>query len=123
MNSQDFLKIYTEDSFVQNLVLAQKTHPNLHLEGTSGSLDAVLAAAVFQKDPHTTLIIQSDKEDALYFFNDLQNIFGFESPNIAYFPASFKRPYEYEEIDNANVLLRSEILNQVLEAKSSSKVI
>ncbi len=113
MNSQDFLKIYTEDSFVQNLILAQKTHSNIHLEGTSGSLDAVLAAAVFQKDPHTTVIVQSDKEDALYFFNDLQNIFGFESPSIAYFPASFKKPYEYEEIDNANVIQRAELLSKL----------
>lgn len=113
MNSQDFLKIYTEDSFVQHLILAQKTHSNLHLEGISGSLDAVLAAAVFQKDPHTTLIVQSDKEDALYFFNDLQNIFGFDSPNIAYFPASFKRPYEYDEIDNANVIQRAELLSKL----------
>jgi transcription-repair coupling factor (superfamily II helicase) len=113
LNSQDFLKIYTEDSFVQNLILAQKTHSNIHLEGTSGSLDAVLAAAVFQKDPHTTVIVQSDKEDALYFFNDLQNIFGFESPSIAYFPASFKKPYEYEEIDNANVIQRAELLSKL----------
>lgn len=113
LNSEDFLKVYAEDSFVQNIVLSQKSQPKIHLEGTSGSLDAILAAAIYQTDPQSTLIVLADKEDALYFFNDLQNIFGFESPKIAYFPASFKRPYEYEEIENANVIQRAELLNRL----------
>ncbi|MDP1814879.1 MAG: transcription-repair coupling factor [Leadbetterella sp.] len=113
LNAEDFLKIYSEDSFVQNIVLSQKSHPKIHLEGTSGSLDAILAAAIYQSNPQSTLIVLPDKEDALYFFNDLQNIFGFESPKIAYFPASFKRPYEYEEIENANVIQRAELLNRL----------
>jgi transcription-repair coupling factor (superfamily II helicase) len=98
---------------VQNIVLSQKSYPKIHLEGTSGSLDAILAAAIYQSNPQSTLIVQPDKEDALYFFNDLQNLFGFESPKIAYFPASIKRPYEYEEKENANIIQRAELLNRL----------
>lgn len=113
LNAQDFLKIYTEDSFVQNLVQAQKHHRRVHLDGFSGSLDAILAAAVFNNDPATRLIVLPDKEDALFFFNDLQNIFGFDNPTLCYFPASFKRPYEYEEVENANIISRAELLNKL----------
>ena len=98
---------------MQNLVQSQNTNLRVHLEGAVGSMDAILAAAVFQNNPKTTVIVQPDKEDALYFFNDLQNIFGFESQKIAYFPASFKRLYEYEEIENANVIQRAELLNKL----------
>jgi len=32
---------------------------------------------------------------------------------ILQFPMSYKRPYEYDEIENANVLLRAETLNRL----------
>ena len=39
------------------------------------------------------------------------------------FPSSYKRPYQYEEVDNANVLQRAELLNQLLESKGSSRIV
>ena len=113
MNAKDFLKIYTEDSFVLNLVQSIKHSNRIHLSGVYGSLDAILAASVFENQKQTILFVLPDKEDALYFFNDFQNIYGFEYPHIAYFPASFKKPYEYEEIENANVIQRAELLNKL----------
>ena len=32
---------------------------------------------------------------------------------VFFFPMSYKRPYEYEEIENANILMRAEVLNQL----------
>jgi transcription-repair coupling factor (superfamily II helicase) len=113
LNAQDFLKIYTEDSFVKSFVQSQSNIQNIQLIGLSGSLTAVMYAAVFKNDPKTRIIVLNDKEDALFFFNDLQNLFGFESPLLGYFPASFKRPYEYEEIENANIVQRTELLNRL----------
>ncbi len=111
MNASDFLKIYTGDSFVQHVQGLIKQHRNLQIEGLTGSLDAVLIASLFIHEPETFVIIMPDREDASYFFNDIQTLVGEE--RVAYFPASFKKPYEYEEIDNANVLLRSELLNRL----------
>lgn len=41
--------------------------------------------------------------------NDLQNLLGHKE--ILLFPMSYKRPYEYDETENANILMRAEVLN------------
>ena len=33
--------------------------------------------------------------------------------SIHFYPASYRRPYQIDEIDNANVLLRSEVLSKI----------
>jgi transcription-repair coupling factor (superfamily II helicase) len=53
----------------------------------------------------------SDREEAAYFQNDLQNLLG--KTEVLFYPTSYKRPYHYEEVDNANVLMRGEILNKL----------
>ncbi|MEN2280788.1 transcription-repair coupling factor [Algoriphagus sp. SE2] len=123
MDRQAFLSIYQSDPIFQTLSheLSQNEKYTLQIKGLSGSLDMVLFANYFQKYGGFHLIIAQDKEEAAYLNSDLQNLLHVEDHMI--FPSSFKRAYQYEEVDNANVLLRSEILNQVLEAKSSSKVI
>jgi hypothetical protein len=85
----------------------------MQLRGLSGSLDMVLLAAYFEKQGGVHLLIATDKEEAAYLNSDLQNLLGSEEHRI--FPGSFKRPYHYDEVDNANVLLRAEMLNQLLE--------
>jgi transcription-repair coupling factor (superfamily II helicase) len=93
--------------------MAQNANNSVHIAGLIGSLDAIIASAIFENKPETTLFILPDKEDALYFFNDLQNIHGFENPKIAYFPASYKKPYEFDAIENANLIQRAELLNKL----------
>lgn len=81
------------------------------IKGLSGSLDAVVASAIYQLNHQNYLFILHDKEEAAYFFNDLQNLL--PSKEIFLYPESFKRPYEVHEIENANVLFRAEILNRI----------
>jgi transcription-repair coupling factor (superfamily II helicase) len=35
-----------------------------------------------------------------------------------FYPGSFRRPYQIEETDNANVLLRAEVLNRINSSKT-----
>lgn len=37
--------------------------------------------------------------------------------NVLFLPASYRMPYEHEEIDNANILLRAEVLNKLATGK------
>src|SRR5688572_30260840 len=60
-----------------------------------------------------------DKEEAGYFQNDLQNLL---SREILLFPMSYKKPYEFDEIENANILMRTEVLNR-LSNKTSPEII
>jgi len=52
------------------------------------------------------------KKKLLIFLNDLQNLLG--EREILQFPMSYKRPYEYDEIENANVLLPRRTLNRLI---------
>jgi transcription-repair coupling factor (superfamily II helicase) len=81
----------------------------------------VLLAAYFEKQGGFHLIIAQDKEEAAYLNSDLQNLLGNLDQRL--FPSSYKRPYQYEEIDNANVLQRAELLNQLIETKGSARIV
>ncbi len=118
----DFLSLYKSDSLVQNLAEGIRTSSSkpIRIKGLAGSLDAVLLAAVYKSVRSSHLVVLQDKEEAAYFFNDLQNILG--EKEVFLFPMSYKRPYEYDETENANVLMRAEALNH-LSAHPGSQII
>ncbi len=124
MKAHDFVSLYRADSLVQTIAEGIRTPSpqgalhegtsgvgSIHLKNVHGSLDAVLFASLYKSTRANHLVILHDREEASYFLNDLQNLI--ENQNILFFPMSYKRPYEYDEIENANVLLRSEALNQI----------
>ncbi len=120
MKVDDFLLLYKEDSLVKAIAetLTQKPDIKLQLKGLTGSMDAVIASAIYQKSTNSHLFVLHDKEEASYFMNDLQYLLG--SKQIYLFPSSYKRPYQFEEVENANILMRAEILNQI-NVKSNSR--
>lgn len=95
--------------------MAERIKPNettrVRLKGLVGSLDAVIAAATFQINKQTNIFVLHDKEEAAYFHNDLQNLMG--EKEVLLFPTSYKRPYQFDETENANILMRAEILNRI----------
>lgn len=91
-----------------------------NIKGLSGSLDAVLAASAFTLHPRDFIIVLQDKEEAAYFQNDLQNLL---ERNIFLFPMSYKRPYEFDEIENANILMRAEVLNHLAGKKKPEIIV
>lgn len=121
MKAHELLKIYEEDSFIKTLLEEIKSKKNVYIKGLSGSLDAIIASVNYKVNPQHNIFILNDKEDAAYFYNDLQNLLGEES--VYLFPMSYKKPYLYEEIDNANVLQRSEVLNQLNNEKTNLLIV
>ena len=123
MDRPSFLSIYQSDPIFQTLAhqLSAGAPFQLQVKGLSGSLDMVLLAAYFEQQGGFHLVVAQDKEEAAYLNSDLQNLLGNLDQRI--FPSSYKRPYQYEEIDNANVLQRAELLNQLLESKGSSRIL
>ncbi|GAB2800236.1 transcription-repair coupling factor [Rhabdobacter roseus] len=113
------MTLYRGDSYVDLLTnqIASKepTDAHVQIKGLLGSLDAVMAATLHKKVPRPALYVLSDREEAAYFQNDLQNLLGKEE--VLFYPTSYKRPYQYEEVENANVLMRAEILNKLNVAK------
>lgn len=121
MRANDFLSIYRADGLVKTVAEGIKAseQKNLRIKGLSGSLDAVILSAVFKIHPQDFIVILQDREEASYFQNDLQNLLDCE---ILLFPMSYKRPYEYSEVENANILMRVEVLNR-LASKNSPEII
>lgn len=116
MKVEDFLKLYKEDGLVQTISQKISSSTNgkplaLQVKGLIGSLDAVLGAALYAIRPQHHLYILHDKEEAAYFHNDLQNLMG--DKEVLFFPTSYKRPYQFEETENANILRRAEVLNLI----------
>jgi transcription-repair coupling factor (superfamily II helicase) len=110
---KDFLGIYRADGLIQTIAekVRDKSARNFHLKGLSGSLDAIIAASVSDLNSLTSIFILHDKEEAAYFQNDLQNLL--PDKEILLFPASYKKAYKFEEIENANILRRAEVLSAV----------
>lgn len=112
MRSTDFLSIYTADGFIKTVAAAigASDPAGIRLKNLSGSLDAVAIAAIFKLVKKDFVVVLQDREEAGYFQNDLQNLLDQE---VLLLPMSYKRPYEYEETENANILLRAEVLNRL----------
>ncbi len=110
MQVENLISHYQTDSFIQTIAaaLSKKNTQQIQLRGIAGSLDAVLATALYNINHQSCLFILSDKVEAAYFHSDLQNLI--HKNEILFFPTSYKRPYHFEEIENANVLMRTEVL-------------
>jgi transcription-repair coupling factor (superfamily II helicase) len=123
MKVTDFLKLYKQDSIVQTIAEAIKPNEDslIKLKGITGSLDALISSAVYSLNHQNHLFILHDKEEAAYFYNDLQSLL--HPKEILYFPTSYKRPYAFDEIENANILQRAEVLNTINNKSSSGELI
>jgi transcription-repair coupling factor (superfamily II helicase) len=123
LSAREILKKYKNDEQVQSIAQWIKPNEQQHLQisGLSGSLDAIMAAAIFQLNHQSNLFILHEKEEAAYFINDLQGLL--PDKEVLFFPTSYKRPYEFEEIENANVLMRAEVLNRINHKASSGELI
>lgn len=89
----------------------------LTLQGLVGSGAALLAQSIIRNGKDHHLFILNDKEEAAYFLNDLENTD--EELKPQFFPDSNKVVYEELELDNANVLLRAQVLSRVASGKRS----
>ena len=83
----------------------------VYLQGLVGSSFSFLTKALFEQEKRPFFLILRDKEEAAYYLNDLEHLLP-EVP-VLFYPASYRRPYEIEKVDNANVLLRAEVLNRI----------
>ena len=113
MTIQEIDQAYQHHPAVFALGNAIRTSKNekFFMEGLAGSQPAVLVGALSNLADRPLVVVLNDKEEALYFQSDLEQALGKDTTLL--FPASYKRPYQPEEIDNANVLQRAEVLNRI----------
>lgn len=93
----------------------------ISVSGLVGSSLSMVLSEIFSTSELPFLLILNDKEEAAYHLNDLENILG--DQNVLFYPGSYRRPYQIEETDNANVLLRSEVLNRINSRKKPAFIV
>ncbi len=93
----------------------------LQVKGLVGSGLSLVVQSVFKLSNRPFLLILNDKEEAAYHLNDLEQMLSEE--DVLFYPGSYRRPYQIEETDNANVLLRAEVLNRINSRKKPALMV
>jgi len=100
--------------------LAQQNQ-KIHAKGLIGSSISFVIQALFEKTELPFLLLFNDKEEAAYYLNDLELLIN--SNDVLFYPGSYRRPYQIEETDNANILLRAEVLNRINSRKKPAIIV
>ncbi|HET8736625.1 MAG TPA: transcription-repair coupling factor, partial [Pricia sp.] len=91
--------------------IARRESSRIQVGGLVGSSLSFVLSNAFQHSDNPFLLIFNDKEEAAYYLNDLEQLIG--EKDVLFYPGSYRRPYQIEDTDNANVLLRAEVLNRI----------
>jgi transcription-repair coupling factor (superfamily II helicase) len=114
--------LFAQSSHLRKLQEAiTQSQKDLALDGLVGSSLSIVLSQVFKNLDLPFLLVLNDKEEAAYHLNDLENLLG--DQNVLFYPGSYRRPYQIEETDNANVLLRSEVLNRINSRKKPAFIV
>lgn len=117
-------EIYEDSRLVASVIAElEGKRKRLHIDGMTGSMPAAVIAATAMRRPSAThLVIAPSKEDAYYLCNDIESMVGDtegrengEPGRVLLFPTSYRKAYNYgeEETDNANVVMRTEVLKEL----------
>ncbi len=98
------------------------------LKGMAGSSTAVVAAAVISKRKGTHLFILNEKEQAAYFYNDLEYLLAdrdssFTSKKVLFFPTSYRKSFDISHPDSTNSLERSQAVGRLTSAAATKVMV
>ncbi|MBB2150153.1 transcription-repair coupling factor [Pedobacter gandavensis] len=122
MNIRDLINTYKTDERIVALAKALNAGKGnkLQLKGLVGSADATIATAIYFLLHKPMLFVLPDREEASYFMADLESILDKE---VLLFPSSFRKPFEFTQVDTANVLARAEVLNELNHHSEYGKIV
>jgi transcription-repair coupling factor (superfamily II helicase) len=122
LSTQNIVNKYQNSTNVSQIITAlQQDQNHFQITNLVGSSLSFVISESFKKTDKPYLLIFNDKEEAAYYLNDLEQLLG--DKNVLFYPGSYRRPYQIEETDNANVLLRSEVLNRINSRKKPAVIV
>jgi len=122
LSKQYIVNQYQKSAKVEQIISAlQKEKNQIQISNLAGSSLSFVISETFKKVDKPYLLIFNDKEEAAYYLNDLEQLLG--DKNVLFYPGSYRRPYQIDETDNANVLLRSEVLNRINSRKKPAIIV
>lgn len=114
MNPEDIGQLYAQHPGVDALMQLREEggKKRVLLEGLLGSSAALVFCGFKKRVPEQTLlVVMNDAEEAGYFYHDMMQITG--DSNILFFPSSFRRAMRYGQEDDANRILRTEVMSRL----------
>jgi len=110
---------YIESPVVNKLVrnVSGSDNVKLRLLNGAGSSLAIYVSAVFTRTKKTQIVVLTDREEAAYFYNDLQQFI--DNKKVNYLPSSYRRRISNDERDNDSILVRTETLNSIKDNKAT----
>lgn len=118
MEPKEIQHIYAEHPGVDALMQLREEggKKQAFLEGLFGSSAAMVLCGLKQRAPEQTMVIvMNDAEEAGYFYHDMMQITG--NSNILFFPSSFRRAMKYGQEDDANRILRTEVMSRLINRR------
>jgi len=93
----------------------------LHFKGALGSSLTFSISTIFKSSERPFLLVFDTKEEAAYYLNDFEMLL--DDKEVLFYPGSYRRPYQIEDTDNANVLLRAEVLGRINSQKKPALIV
>ena len=123
MTKSDLINHFSKANPVQPLLslIEVEIPKSFFIKGLVGSSKSLYALQLFNTSDRPLVFISKDKETASYHLNELEEFIG--KDQVLFYPGSYRRPYEIEETDNANVLLRAEVLNRLNSRKKPAIIV
>ena len=122
-NLEALVSRYKEDTRTKkiNEFLQKDTPSRIRLEGLVGAQESFVLSATYLLSPRVYIYIAIDKEEAAYLQNTLEAIH--DASDVMFFPDSFKRPMQFEEMNNSNILQRTEVVNKLRIKSSKPRIV
>ncbi|WP_162835845.1 MULTISPECIES: transcription-repair coupling factor [Porphyromonadaceae] len=115
LEARELLQLFQKHPVVDEIRKSLNGCPDvkLKIENGVGSVLSFIAAVLGKESEGVQLFVLNDKEEAAYFYNDLLFLLGEEK--LRFLPASFRRSGNFEDKDNDSILVRTEVLNALVD--------
>lgn len=122
MNIRDLINRYKNDDRVTQFTKALNStkNPKVQLKGLVGSADAIVALSSYFLLHKPLLFVLPDREEAAYFQSDLESAL---EKQVLLFPSSYRKSFDFTQVDTANVLARAEVLNELNHDSEYGKIV
>jgi transcription-repair coupling factor (superfamily II helicase) len=122
LSKQNIVSAFEQSTRIKEIVQQlQQDKNHFQISNLVGSSLSFVISTTFKRAEKPFLLIFNDKEEAAYYLNDLEQLIG--EKNVLFYPGSYRRPYQIEETDNVNVLLRAEVLNRINSRKKPAIIV
>ena len=114
MEPKEIQQIYATHPGVKALLQLREegSKKRVLLEGLLGSAATMMLCGLKeQTQEQTYLVVMNDAEEAGYFYHDIVQIIG--EKEVLFFPSSFRRAMKYGHEDDANRILRTEVMSRL----------